>query len=111
MKAAPRHLGESPIQDIGRFDVCSASHHIFFLGLLAGCATISGMQQRFAACSYDHAWEAALAAVKDRPVTTKNKEAGFIETGWLEIPMPGRTYGAFRGPSGTAKIDPALPST
>lgn len=69
---------------------------VFFIGLLTACATTSGMQQRFAVCNYDHAWEAALAVVKDRPVTTKNKDAGLIETGWLEVPMPGRTFGALQ---------------
>jgi hypothetical protein len=64
--------------------------------LLTACASTSGMQQRFAVCSYDHAWEAALAAVKDRPVTTKNQDTGLIETDWLEIPMPGRTFGALQ---------------
>jgi hypothetical protein len=51
------------------------------------------MQQRFAVCSYDHAWEAALAVVKDRSITTKNKDTGLIETDWLEIPMPARGFG------------------
>ncbi|NOS82328.1 MAG: hypothetical protein E8D46_16240 [Nitrospira sp.] len=69
---------------------------VLFIGLLTACASTSGMQQRFAVCNYDHAWEAALAAVKDRPVTTKNKDAGLIETGWLEVPMPGRTFGALQ---------------
>jgi len=69
---------------------------ILFTSLLTACATTSGMQQRFAVCTYDHAWEAALAAVKDRPVTTKNKDTGLIETGWLEVSMPGRTFGALQ---------------
>lgn len=56
----------------------------------------SGMQQRFAVCDYDHAWDAAIDAVKDRSTDTKDKEAGLIVTEWLEIPMPGRTYGIFR---------------
>jgi len=60
---------------------------------LTSCASTSGVQQRFAVCNYDHAWEAALEAVKDRPVTTKNKDTGLIETDWLEIPMPGRAFG------------------
>jgi hypothetical protein len=62
-------------------------------GLLTACASISGMHEQFAVCSYDYAWEAALDAVKDRSVATKDKEAGLIVTGWLEIPMPGRSYG------------------
>lgn len=69
---------------------------IMMTGFLAGCASTGGMQQRFAVCGYDHAWEAALDAVKDRAINTKDKEAGLIVTGWLEIPMPGRTFGALQ---------------
>jgi hypothetical protein len=54
------------------------------------------MQQLFAVCSYDHAWEAALEAVNDRATTTKEKDTGQIVTGWLEIPMPGQTFGALQ---------------
>lgn len=64
--------------------------------LLTACASLSDMQQRFAVCSYDHAWEAALDAVKDRSITRNDKDAGVIETAWLEIPMPGRTFGALQ---------------
>ncbi len=71
--------------------------------LLTACASMSGMQQRFAVCSYDHAWEAALEAVKDRAIVTKDKEAGMIVTGWLEIPMPGRTFGALQREVGDSK--------
>jgi hypothetical protein len=62
-----------------------------------GCALMtSGMQERTTTCSYDHAWDAAIDAVKDRSTDTNDKEAGLIVTHWLEIPMPGRKYGAFR---------------
>ena len=70
---------------------------------LTACASMSGMQQRFAVCSYDHAWEAALEAVKDRAINKKDKDAGLIVTGWLEIPMPGRTYGALQRDLGDSK--------
>ncbi len=70
---------------------------------LTACASMSGMQQRFAVCSYDHAWEAALEAVKDRAINTKDKDAGLIVTGWLEIPMPGRTFGALQRDLGDSK--------
>ena len=56
----------------------------------------SGMQHRFAVCSYDQSWDAAMDAVKDRSTVTNDKETGLIVTEWLEIPMPGRTYGVFR---------------
>ncbi|MEY4705866.1 MAG: hypothetical protein RL042_2071 [Nitrospirota bacterium] len=65
-------------------------------GLLTACASTSGIQQRFAVCSYDHAWESALDAVKDRAINTNDKDAGLIVTSWLEIPMPGRTFGALQ---------------
>jgi hypothetical protein len=61
------------------------------------------MQQRFAVCSYDHAWEAALDAVKDRAITRKDKDGGIIETAWLEISMPGRTFGALQRELGDSK--------
>lgn len=64
--------------------------------LLSACASLGGVQERFAVCSYDHAWDAALDAVKDRALIKKDKDDGLIETAWLEIPMPGRTYGAFQ---------------
>jgi hypothetical protein len=34
--------------------------------------------------------------VKDRSIKVQRKEKGIIETSWLEIPMPGRTFGAFQ---------------
>lgn len=61
-----------------------------------GCAFLSGMQKLTAVCDYDRAWESALDTVKDRSVSTQDKEAGLIVTDWLEIPMPGRAYGLFR---------------
>lgn len=69
---------------------------LLLIGSLSGCALLDGMRERSALCSYDHAWDAAVAAVKDRSTDTMDKEAGSIVTQWLEIPMPGRTYGVFR---------------
>ena len=69
---------------------------LMLIGSLGGCAWMNGMQERSALCSYDHAWDAAIAAVKDRSADRMDKEAGLIVTQWLEIPMPGRTYGVFR---------------
>ena len=63
---------------------------------LTACSALSGMQKRLTVCDYDQAWEAALDAVKDRPSSTMDKDAGLIATDWLEIPMPGRAYGIFR---------------
>jgi len=57
---------------------------------------MNGMHVRSAVCSYDRAWDAALATVNDHSTDRIDKEAGLIVTHWLEIPMPGRTYGVFR---------------
>jgi len=71
--------------------------------LLTACAAMGGMQERFAVCSYDLAWEAALDAVKDRAIARQDKTAGVIDTAWLEIPMPGRTFGAFQRDMGDSR--------
>jgi hypothetical protein len=71
--------------------------------LLCSCASLSGVQERYAVCLYDHAWDAALDAVKDRSLTLKDKSRGLIETAWLEIPMPGRTFGALQREAADSK--------
>jgi len=79
----------------------------FSLALMAvsitACVSLSGGQERYAVCSYDRAWDAALDAVKDRSITLQSKEKGLIETAWLEIPMPGRTFGALQREMGDSK--------
>jgi hypothetical protein len=64
--------------------------------LAAGCASAPGLEQRYAVCSYDTLWDATVETLKDRPVKVKDKEKGLIETGWMEVPVSGRLYGAFR---------------
>ncbi len=73
-----------------RYAICLAA------ALLAACASLAGVRERYAVCEYDHVWEAALDSVKDRPVTVKDKGQGTIETGWLEIAMPGRSFGVLQ---------------
>ena len=82
---------------------CTRLSLLIMAGLLTACASLSDMQQRFAVCSYDHAWEAALEAVKDRAIDTKDKDAGRIITGWLEVPMSGRSFGALQRDMGNSK--------
>ncbi len=76
---------------------------LLILTLVAACASLGGMREQFAVCSYDHAWEAALDAVKDRAIAKQDKAAGVIDTAWLEIPMPGRTFGALQRDLGDSK--------
>lgn len=64
--------------------------------LVAGCASLAGVKEQFVVCPYDQVWDGALEAVKDRSVVTKDKARGVIQTAWMEIPMPGRAFGAFR---------------
>jgi hypothetical protein len=64
--------------------------------LVTGCSSLAGMQERYTVCSYDQVWDAAVDSVKDRSIKVQEKEKGLIETTWLEIPMPGRTFGAFQ---------------
>lgn len=61
-----------------------------------GCASLSGVKEQYVVCPYDKAFEAAAAAVKDRTIAKQDKATGIIQTDWLEIPMPGRKFGAFR---------------
>lgn len=69
---------------------------LWICSVSAGCASLAGVQERYVVCSYDHVWGASLDAVKDRSVVVKEKDKGLIQTAWLEIPMPGRTYGALQ---------------
>ncbi len=92
LPAAPRREA----YDMTKFLLSSVhSLPLILLGSMVGCALLSGMQERSTVCSYDQAWDAAVDTVKDRSTDTKNKDTGLIVTHWLEIPMPGRTYGIF----------------
>jgi len=62
----------------------------------AGCASFAGVRERYVVCSYDQVWDSALDAVKSRSVKVHDKDKGFIQTNWLEIPAPGRTFGIMR---------------
>jgi hypothetical protein len=64
--------------------------------LLTGCSSLTGLQERYVVCPYDQAWDAAIESVKDRSIKVQEKEKGIIQTAWLEISMPGRTFGAFQ---------------
>ncbi len=74
----------------------------WFIGIFAllllqgGCSSLTGLQERYVVCPYDRAWDASVESVKDRSIKVQEKEKGRIETAWLEIPMAGRTFGAFQ---------------
>ncbi len=73
------------------FSFCSIAFVAF-----AGCSSLAGIHERYVVCSYDDVWEAAVDSIKDRSVTVQDKDTGVIQTAWLEIPMEGRTFGAFQ---------------
>jgi len=62
---------------------------------IAAVACTSIPKERYPSCSYDTVWDAALEVMKDRPLTTQNKDKGLIETGWIEMAISERPYGAF----------------
>ena len=69
---------------------------ILAVGIAAGCASLTGVQERYVVCEYDQAWDAALDAVKIRSVKVQDKNKGLIETTWLETPAPGRSFGVMQ---------------
>lgn len=62
----------------------------------AGCASLSGTQERYLVCPYDTVWETALETMNDRPIAVRDKTKGLIETDWTEMEGPERSYGIFR---------------
>ncbi len=68
------------------------------IGIVAcsGCASLSGSKDQFFVCSYDTVWDVALESVKDRPIQSKDKTNGIIETGWVEMEGQDRSYGIFQ---------------
>ncbi len=69
---------------------------ILAAGIVAGCASLAGVKERYVVCTYDQAWDAAVDAVKIRSVKVQDKNKGLIETTWLETPAPGRSFGVMQ---------------
>ena len=65
------------------------------LSVLAGtgCASLSGVQERYLVCPYDTVWDAAIETMKDRSIMVKDKARGMIETDWMEMDAAVRSYG------------------
>ena len=61
----------------------------------AGCASLSGTQDRYLVCPYDTVWETALETMKIHPITVQDKTKGLIETDWMELEGKERSYGMF----------------
>lgn len=66
---------------------------LFVASLVSGCASMTGVQEHYLICPYDTLWDVSLDTLKDRPLVTKDKAKGLIETDWTEVPVA-RTYGA-----------------
>lgn len=62
---------------------------------LSGCASLTGTQERFVACTYATVWEAALDTMKSYPISDTDELTGKIETSWVEGDAAGRPYGLF----------------
>lgn len=76
---------------------------LMIVGVSTGCTSFAGLRDRYVVCSYDQVWDSALDAVKTRSVKVQDKGKGFIQTNWLEIPAPGRTFGVMRREMGDSR--------
>lgn len=61
----------------------------------AGCASLSGVQDRYLVCPYETVWDVAAETMKGRPVKVQDKSQGMIETDWIEQEGAPREYGMF----------------
>lgn len=66
-----------------------------FLMLGNGCASMGHGTERYIACSYDQVWESSLHTVKEYPMSQQDKDAGILETEWIETAVQNRPYGLF----------------
>ncbi len=62
----------------------------------AGCATFSGSHEHYYACAYDVVWDATVETLKAHSITSQNKDAGTIDTAWIEMEGTEQSYGIFR---------------
>lgn len=62
----------------------------------AGCAAVSGAPGTVkAGCSYDQAWNVALASMNEFVLTEEDRDKGVIETEWATFPSK-RTLGVLQ---------------
>ena len=61
----------------------------------SGCATMGHGTERYVACPYDQVWDSSLHAFKEYPLSEEDKEAGILETEWIETAVQNRPYGLF----------------
>ena len=69
-------------------------HHVAFIIILTGCASLSGGQTSTIRCNFDTVWEESLMALESATLVTADKMAGVIETDW-EKGMSKQGTGAF----------------
>lgn len=53
--------------------------------LLSGCMTLAGQPSAVSPCSFDQVWGTAIAAFGDFQLQSADKQAGVLETKWLEV--------------------------
>ena len=63
--------------------------------VMQGCASLSGSRDQYFVCSYDTVWDTAIETMKGYSINAQNKDAGTIETSWVEMEGKERTYGIF----------------
>ena len=53
--------------------------------LLSGCMTLAGKPTAFFSCSVEQVWDTAVAVLEDDRVQSADKQAGVLETQWMEV--------------------------
>jgi hypothetical protein len=53
--------------------------------LLPGCASVAGKAVAASACSFNQAWDVAIASLEGIPLRSADKARGVLETDWVEV--------------------------
>ncbi len=52
---------------------------------MSGCMTLSEQPTASSSCAAEKVWDASVAALKDFPFQTMDKDKGILETAWMEV--------------------------
>jgi hypothetical protein len=53
--------------------------------LLSGCMTLTGKPTASSPCSFEQAWDISIATLGDFQLQSADRQAGVLETKWLEV--------------------------
>ena len=58
---------------------------VFTCLLLAGCASLEGKPTATSPCAFEQVWDTSIAALSDVRLQKADKDAGLLETNWVEV--------------------------